>query len=241
MSNKNITEIIQSVFDKNNKPFMTVKGLVVAMGAENRRQLNISLQDTSATIRRVLEPHVQDKYIFNKKGPILYILTPCDPSELIIAELSTDKGKSPKALARSMPFTKKDCSAIISELYETGRIKIVINDDLDTRIFLVDKPVPKVATHFHTMPSSTGEYTREKFLAAFVELDRGRIFVRIPDLRNRLNWPREVFDNMLRELRDREIIQLHIADTTLMTPEQVRDCFVNENNYIMGTVTRNGR
>ena len=48
---------------------------------------------------------------------------------------------------------------------------------------------------------------------------------------------REVFDDMLRRLRDDEVVQLHAGDVTLMTPEQVEDGFVDENGFRMGTMT----
>ena len=42
---------------------------------------------------------------------------------------------------------------------------------------------------------------------------------------------------MLKDLRDREIIQLHTGDASLMTPDEVADCFVDENNFRKGSVT----
>ena len=84
--------------------------------------------------------------------------------------------------------------------------------------------------------------TREEFESTFVALEEGSCgFVRICDLRRRLGWPREVFDDMLRRLRDEEVVQLHAGDVTLMTPEQVEDGFVDENGFRMGTMTWTGR
>ena len=79
--------------------------------------------------------------------------------------------------------------------------------------------------------------TKEQLHAAFRKLNQKSIFVRICDLRRRLGWPREVFDDMLRRLRDDEVVQLHAGDVTLMTPEQVEDGFVDENGFRMGTMT----
>ena len=52
-----------------------------------------------------------------------------------------------------------------------------------------------------------------------------------------MGWPREVFDDMLRRLRDDEVVQLHAGDVTLMTPDQVEDGFLDENGFRMGTMT----
>ncbi|MBR1672099.1 MAG: hypothetical protein IJ702_04165, partial [Fretibacterium sp.] len=76
---------------------------------------------------------------------------------------------------------------------------------------------------------------------AFDELERQRLFVRICDLRRRLGWLREVFDEHLRRLRQEGAIQLHIADANLMSPQDLEDCFIDENGFRMGMVTRHGR
>ena len=84
--------------------------------------------------------------------------------------------------------------------------------------------------------------TREAFESAFFALEEGSCgFVRIYALRRRLGWAREVFDDMLRRLRDEEVVQLHAGDVTLMTPEQVEDGFVDENGFRMGNMTWTGR
>ena len=88
----------------------------------------------------------------------------------------------------------------------------------------------------------TETVTQEAFESAFFALEaQGCGFVRICNLRRRLGWPCEVFDDVLRRLRDDEVIQLHAGDVTLMTPEQVEDGFVDENGFRMGTMTWVGR
>ena len=80
--------------------------------------------------------------------------------------------------------------------------------------------------------------TREALESAFFALEEKSCgFVRICDLRRRMGWPREVFDDMLRRLRDDGAVHLHAGDVTLMTPEQVEDGFVDENGFRMGTMT----
>ena len=86
--------------------------------------------------------------------------------------------------------------------------------------------------------TEAGTATQEAFESAFLALKEGSCgFVRIYAMRRRLGWAREVFDDMLRRLRDEEVVQLHAGDVTLMTPEQVEDGFVDENGFRMGTMT----
>ena len=84
----------------------------------------------------------------------------------------------------------------------------------------------------------TETVTQEAFESAFFALEgQGCGFVRIYALRRRLGWSREVFDDMLRRLRNEEVVQLHAGDVSLMTREQVEDSFVDENGFMMGTMT----
>ena len=75
----------------------------------------------------------------------------------------------------------------------------------------------------------------EEFKKAFDELERGKIFVNIPELRKKLNWPHDVFDEMLRELRDDREIQLHVTDLTIYEPEEF--FYDEDDNSRMGMVT----
>lgn len=63
------------------------------------------------------------------------------------------------------------------------------------------------------------------------------LYAKIPDVRRALNWPRNVFDEMLRNLRDVGVIQLRTGDASLMTLEEVKDCFYDENGFRRGSIT----
>ena len=228
MPEKNTADLIQSVLDKN-KGFMTVKRLADSIGADLRYKLGIKKGDSGKTIRRKIEQSAGDRFIFRKKGSSIYILEPCEPSEFVMELLSSNKAFDTKTIT-SLPFTSAEFYAVVNELVDEGRVIIKVSDKFTPEIYRAGKTVKAVAVN-------EGEYTPEKFREAFDALDMGRIFVRICDLRRSLRWPRDVFDNMLKDLRDREIIQLHTGDASLMTPDEVADCFVDENNFRKGSVT----
>ena len=308
MPEKNIPDVIQGILEKN-KGFANVKNLPSMLSAELRQELGIKNGLTGPVIRKKLEPYLEDRFIFHKKGALLYILIPCEPSELVISMINSSRSASPKMIAKSLPFTKKEFLEIINSLIEEGRAKLVLTENLDVKIIFIDNPVKKAAetiastitqtayddtltktpdlANVSTEPETaqsvlneaemktsgsanvlpentepaitqsspaateitpsvqTGEeggkrdYGPGKFREAFYALDKGRIFVNIYELRRKLNWPREVFDAMLIKLRDEEVIQLHVGDASTMTPEELNDNFVDENNFRMGTVTWN--
>ena len=126
-----------------------------------------------------------------------------------------------------------------SELEETkARLEQLESDyaDLFTRINNINDQFMDTGTKTKS-DSKYSSPTATNMKAAFDELHKERAFVRIADLRRSLNWPRETFDNMLRKLRDNETLQIHIGDNTYMTPDDIRDSFIDEIGELMGTVT----
>ena len=189
-----------------------------------------------------LESVLKDRFIFRKKGNTQYILTPCDPAELVIALLSPRKGITPKMLANKLPFTQSDVRQVVNELVDSGQAKVKLNDKLEPQVYSADGRTNELsADDGGNTASSSGEYTRAKFRAAYDELHRDREFVRICDLRRRLDWPREEFDEMLRGLRDSMTVHMAQAEERYFTKDELADCWVDENKFRMGTITWDGR
>ncbi len=232
MPEKNISDTIQNILDKN-KGFVLLSNLPALLSNEVRQQLGIKKsKETAGILQKKIEAAASEgQFMFRKKGAKTYILTPCEPSELVLGLLSSKKPFDMKTI-NTLPFTKPEVIETVNVLVEAGQAKITLTKDFKPQIFRAEAvAAPK--------PSVPAGYTPEAFREAFDLLDNGRIFVRIPDLRRMLNWPRNVFDQMLRDLRDKSIIQLHTADASTMKGNEVEDCFIDENNFRMGTVTYN--
>ena len=233
---KNIPDLIQSIVDSN-KGFIAVSQLVKILSPEVRDLLGIKSTSPAKIVMKKLEPMLEDRFMFTKKGNMQFILTPCEPEELVLAELSEDKPVTQKQIARTVkPLFSKDVAAILTELVAAGRVRVVFDAILPAKLYLV-----KAERQQAVKTVKPQECTREKFRAAYEELHKFWEFVRICDLRRALGWPREVFDEMVRTLRDDRTIQLFRADESIMTRDEVQDCFVDENRFIMGVMTWNGR
>jgi endo-1,4-beta-D-glucanase Y len=85
--------------------------------------------------------------------------------------------------------------------------------------------------------STSGHDDAKRFQAAFDNLDHGRIYVRICDMRRELGWSEERFNDMLRKLRKDGTIQLHAGDAPTMTEDDIRLSFTDENYYFYATMT----
>lgn len=75
--------------------------------------------------------------------------------------------------------------------------------------------------------------------AAWNELHKEHDVVRICDLRRSLNWPRYVFDEMIRSLRNSMAVNMAQAEERQFTKDELADCWMDENGYRMGTISWN--
>lgn len=244
MSEKNILDFIQGLLEQhkgfmkwNDVPVEALEALYDKMSFEMRCKLGLrkkgKKKPSGNKIRKAIMPVIEDRFFFPKKGSTVYILVPCDMSELVINALSDKEAISPKVIEKNFPFMKRsDFIGILNELSESGRIRIIMNEKFEARIMLS-------GGHEERSVISSGEYTRERFKEAFDELERGKIFVNIPELRKKLSWPHDVFDKMIRELRDDRVIQLHVTDLTIFEPEEF--FYDEDDNSRMGMVTWNDR
>jgi len=61
--------------------------------------------------------------------------------------------------------------------------------------------------------------------------------VQIYQLREKLQWSREHFDNLLNTLRRKHRIQLQGGDPSQLTESQIRDSFVDEKGRLRLTIS----
>ena len=240
---KSIPDAIQEILDVN-RGFVAMSKLPSLMSGDLRGKLGLKRNIPVKILIKKLEPVLGDRFILRKKGNTQYILTLCDLAEFVTALLSPRKGITPKMLANRLPFTQGDVRQIVNELVDSGQAKVKLSEKLDPQIYSVeDKPIVRSVDSggdggkVHV----TGGHTRAEFREAYDELHREREFVRICDLRRRLGWPREEFDEMLRGLRDSMTVHMAQAEERYFSKDELADCWVDENNYRMGTIRWNGR
>ena len=267
MPEVNLTDLIEKIFKENQRSFLTLKQTIFFMSSKTKRELGILGLTNAAEMQKILAPFLDTKrYVFHRRGTFVFILE-AKPHEDFVLEAVKKRTRTPKDISRLVPFSKKETAGLIGKLIEKNLIRLSLDDDLQTRIYYVPEgkrekqketaaknPKPEIKTSVRSEENKAkqakpkieakpeyAEYTVENFRNAFHSLDNGRIFVRICDLRKILGWPRAIFDSALKQLRDAKLIQLHAGDVTLMTPEEVQDCFVDENGFRMGTITWHGR
>ena len=240
-----VAQALREILEGNGKGFMSLSAVKAKMKAPLRRQLGITDKMTGPSIKMKLEPYLGEELEVWKGDRISYLVIRADPKELVFQSVAAKPGKTPGILLSGMPFTRQNFLTYINELLKEGRLlaNVAYKSKAYTMSLSVVEGTGRAPQGFDAEATPTPAFAdrRGEFRAAFDDLDRGKIFVRICELRRKLGWPREDFDEQLRRLRDEEVIQLHTGDVTSMTPEDVRDCFIDENGFRMGTVTWHGK
>ena len=234
VNEKNILDLIQEILDKH-KGFITASQLAPELPRKTREQLGIKSNASGKVIMKILGAKLEERFLLRKKGQAQYILIPCEPEDLLMSFLDKNKPITQKELNRALRVLRsEEVASMLTELVNEGRIRVVFDAVSPAKFFAVSEK--------HSMQTVKPEdYTVERFRAAYDELHKFREFVRICDLRRALNWPREFFDDMMRTLRDNRTIQLFAADESMLTKDEIRDCFTDETNYRMGIMSWNGR
>lgn len=106
------------------------------------------------------------------------------------------------------------------------------HDDATWAVYQCDNGCGQIAVRIEGSAHSVSAFER-----AFRELDKGKIFVRICEMRQWMKWPRADFDEMLERLRDQGTIQLHGGDNASMSEDQVRDSYIDDNGFLHLTMT----
>jgi hypothetical protein len=213
-----------------------------------KKELGLKSNAKSGEIGKSLIPYLSEKLDIRKKGNSSYYLCLAQPlDEIVFHVLNSKDGETAGQLGRRVPLKKNELQESINVLVDKGLIKIKLNKTLLPCVYRVSAEVPTCpppASQKKEEPRTEEPKTREirtaeQFRAAFQELEQGKIFVDIHALRRRLNWSREEFDTMLQKLRNDGRIHLYAGDTSTMTPDEIKDGFVDKNGFHMGSITWN--
>ena len=242
-ANEIISEV-QRILEQR-KGFILFSQVASSLSKGLRDKLYIKSNTPTRIIRQKLMPTLEENFHIHKKGNYIYVMLPREPEDFVFERLSEDKPIALGELARSLkPFKKPEVVALMTEMVNAGKVRIKIEDSCMVSFFAwgaghqalrENRQAPKAQTF------RPEDYTQAKFRKAYEELQMLRELVRICDLRRKLDWPREAFDGMIRTLRDNRIIQIDRADESMMTQDELLDCFVDENRIIQGYITWNGR
>ncbi|MDR1875595.1 MAG: hypothetical protein LBQ90_11370 [Synergistaceae bacterium] len=230
MTAESITEQLVELFRENDADFVSFSKLPEMLKENKILKAHLNLPAKAEDIKNTLRPYCGDKFSLKikrrgKNPPGNYLLLRSPFEQILLRFLQKRNGETAGKLCQAMPFSKSEFKNALDHLMEQGLAHIKLNE-----AFLPCLHSAKGAA------VEAKQVSEEAFRAAFQELEQGNFYVRICDMRRRLNWPGREFDTMLIGLRDAGKLQLQDGDTDFFTMEDIRDSFVDENGFRMLTM-----
>lgn len=243
-----LDEILTKVKQEERKSYVSFSVLLTKLKSPGRKLFGLTEKKPSGpTIEKALQPYLGGSFVILKNGAKLFLAfkLPIDEIALEALQIKFQKGPfSPSTLAQFMPMKKDDFVASFNRLLEAGRISVSVNDkfivtvrNVNTQATFPPSPAPRPSAPPSVSPPSPPQDDRKLFRDAFEQLDQGRIFVRICNLRRKLGWSEERFNSLLRKLRSEGAVQLHAGDVSSMTEDDIAQSFTDENNFFYATLT----
>ena len=224
---RSVTEELAEVLKNNKKKadFLTMSQLNIALPTALRKRLELTKNSKGEQIERAVSPHLGEKLMFRRVNKSVFLTSKLSGDNLLFEIVKKNDWKIPKIV----PFKASDIPAILSQLLEKDALRIrKINKDYKPLLFAPGDGTSQLPKQL---------ISEEKFKEAYSELERGKFYVRICDLRRHLGWAAQEFNTMLTGLRDAGKIQLRTGDTDFFTEEDVRDSFFDENGFRKLTIT----
>ena len=197
-----------------------------------RKHIKINKSEKAESIGEKILPYLGNKLVLMQKSSSWFMVVPSIPKETLLLEaIQAAPGKGPKGILQTVPFKKAEFLSLLNVLLENGSVRIKLNEEYEVRLY------PSSVLLAPVLPGLDTDRQDREFEVAFRDLNREKLFVRIVNLRRKLNWTKEAFDSTLRRLRGTRKIQLHSGDVASMTSEDIADSFTDENRFLMLTLT----
>jgi hypothetical protein len=227
MSQASLFQVLIDFLQKNSSDYSNVSNLK-KLPKQTLDSLGINSKSQIGEIVKKVTPYLGNGLVILKGSKSSFLAYNIPKNRILYNYIQKHPGKSPGQIAPNLPMVKGDFIQELYSLIESGGVKITYTEKYTTKLFAqVHKPEKTISSTLSKKPDSD-----TIFKIAFDELNKGEKYVRICDIRRKLDWSREEFDSTLKKLRDNSTIQLHEGITSTMDESEVRDSFVDENNFL---------
>jgi hypothetical protein len=244
-----LTERLTECLRRKKADYMTLGSLPGPL----KKRLTGKTGPSAAELKKHITPHLGENLMLKQGGRYAYLAFRQPDETLLLHIIMKRAGKTPSA--NNTPFKKEEFLAVLNRLIEQGKVFVKINKDykpvLSPALLPALCPAPdagegeageKVGEKKAENGQEDGRksVSEEEFGNAYRELEGGKFFVRVCDLRRRLGWTEREFDGMAAALRDAGKIQLQAGDTAYFDEKDIADSFVDENGFRMLTLMWRG-
>jgi hypothetical protein len=240
-----VTERLTEYLEKKKADCVTLGSLPDSL----KRRLTGKPKPTAAELAKSVAPYLGENLTLRRGGRYVYLSLRLPEESLLFRLLLKRAGKTPSA--NNTPFRKEEFVDVLNRLIAQGKIFVRLNKDCKPLLFpahgtceaAAEAEAEKLSEKKKTIETGETEerksISEERFENAYRELEMGKFFVRVCDIRRYLDWGRE-FDRMTAELRDAGKIQLQSGDTAYFGERDIADSFIDENGFRMLTLMWTG-
>ena len=220
---RSVTEELVKILKDKKTDFI----LLSALPADFIKRLELAKKPKVTLIAEKLSPHLGNDLAIKDVARSKYLAFKLPDEILLCRTVQKHNGKIPRM--DRVPFKKDEFFSILNQMLEQGTIrhKYVKNKKGYEPILVEGAPPPL---------SPPLPPTEKMFEEAYFELERGKFYVRICDLRQHLGWTVQEFDKILTGLRDSGKIQLQGGDIDYFTKDDISASFIDENGTLKLTV-----
>jgi len=228
-----IEQEILSYFNKINKDYCTLAQIRNGLTKESRMQTGITQKTPPTIVKKKLLPYLKkDVCITNGYKSNLFITKKIGDEKLIINAIEK-KPQSSASLKLHFPIPNNRLVIILSQLISSGQLKVELDQNHKVKLSVSQNAINIADT------VTIDRIVDDRILLkqAHDAVCNGRTYVRIHEIRDYLNWSKERFDLTLESLARDYAIQLHYGDPSLLTAEELKHSYLDNDGEICITLT----
>ena len=100
------------------------------MSAAVKREFKVAGLSNAAEMQKILSPFLDGtEYVFHRRGTFIFVLEAKSHEDFVL-DTVIKRSRTPKDIARLVPFSKKETAGLLVELIKKGILKLSLDEDL---------------------------------------------------------------------------------------------------------------
>lgn len=222
-------EIIQLI-EKEPKGYLIITNFKTKISESLRTKIGITKNSNQQIVIDAIKKACQQFYFYKKKNT--HSISIYAPAELCIRFINENPNRTIKQIAIKTPFKNEEFALLLNVLSAEGKINIDL-EFINSEWVIKFKPISSEKTTSDDKSTAIKQDIHFRELKrAYKNLERGRGYVEIYEIRDYLKWERKQFDDILETLWNKKIIDLQNSNQDSLTQQQRDDSFLDRGNTL---------
>ena len=216
-----LNQYLLSLLQKKQKNYLTLRVVRDSLPKDLLKSHSLTRSSSLTAIRKAFEPYLGEDLICFQGRKTAYLGRNLRVDEIIIDKLRQNANLSSKQLQNQLPFKSEDFIAGINRLIKEQKVICELHSKTHApKSFVIKQSSQK-------WEQQNTDSDEALFRAAFQTVGQGRQFVRIHEIRDFLNWPKDRFDGTLERLKSALAIQLQGGDPKLLSKKELEKSYTD--------------